>query len=235
MRLHVVPRKGAVADVLAKLQAQIAKGTYKPDTRLPSESELGKSFGVSRPVVREALMSLQALGLTTSQTGIGTFVVSDRVRVPLLLGRYSPAHVREVRRCVEIPAARLAAERRSARDVGEIAGILARMDEADNPARRNLLDASFHIAIAHSSGNPLIVKLVEDLRGVLEEHSLAVARAPYRRRAASEEHRAIYEAIVECDPDGAAAAMDAHLAAAERTFAESSSQDPKDTREAKSK
>lgn len=235
MKLHVVPRKGAAADVLAKLQAQIAEGTYKPEERLPSESELGKTFGVSRPVVREALMSLQALGLTTSQPGIGTFVVSDRVRVPLLLGRYSPAHVREVRRCIEIPAARLAAERRSARDVGEIAGILARMDEADNPARRNLLDASFHIAIAHSSGNPLIVKLVEDLRGVLEEHSLAVARAPYRRRAASEEHRVIYEAIVERDPDGAAAAMDAHLAAAERTFAESSSQDAKDTREAKSK
>ena len=46
----------------------------------------------------------------------------------------------------------------------------------------------------------MIVKLVEDLRGVLEEHSLAVARAPYRRRAASEEHRGIYDAIVDRDP-----------------------------------
>jgi len=221
MRLTVVPaRRGAVADVLARLSAQIAAGEYKPDARLPSESELCKAFGVSRPVVREALMSLQALGLTTSQPGIGTFVVSDRVRVPLLLGRYSPAHVREVRRCIEIPAARLSAARRNDRDIGEIAGIMARMDDADNPARRNQLDASFHIAIARSSGNPLIVKLVEDLRSVLEEHSLAVARAPYRRRAASEEHRAIYDAIVDRDPDAAAAAMEAHLAAAERTFAE---------------
>jgi DNA-binding FadR family transcriptional regulator len=222
MRLHVVsPRRGAVADVLARLQQQIAAGEYKPNERLPSESELCKAFGVSRPVVREALMSLQALGLTTSQAGIGTFVVSDRVRVPLLMGRYSPADVREVRRCIEIPAARLSAERRTDRDVGEIAAIMARMDDADNPARRNQLDASFHIAIARSSGNPLIVKLVEDLRSVLEEHSLAVARAPYRRRAASHEHRAIYDAIVDRDPDAAAAAMEAHLAAAERTFAES--------------
>lgn len=222
MRLHVVsPRRGAVADVLARLQQQIASGEYKPNERLPSENELCKSFGVSRPVVREALMSLQALGLTTSQAGIGTFVVSDRVRVPLLMGRYSPADLREVRRCIEIPAARLSAARRTDRDIGEIAAIMARMDDADNPARRNQLDASFHIAIARSSGNPLIVKLVEDLRSVLEEHSLAVARAPYRRRAASDEHRAIYDAIVDRDPDAAAAAMDAHLAAAERTFAES--------------
>ena len=227
MSLHVVPRKGAVADVLAQLQARIAGGEHKPDERLPSESELCKAFGVSRPVIREALMSLQALGLTTSQPGIGTFVVSDRVGVPLLLGRYSPAHVREVRRCIEIPAARLAAERRSDRDVGEIAAILARMDDADNPARRNQLDASFHIAIARSSGNPLIVKLVEDMRSVLEEHSLAAARKPYRRRAASEEHRAIYDAIVDRDPDAAAAAMEAHLAAAERSFAEPESKEAK--------
>jgi DNA-binding FadR family transcriptional regulator len=218
MKLHVVGRRGAVADVQERLQAKIAAGDYKTSERLPSESELCRTFGVSRPVVREALMSLQALGLTTSQPGIGTFVVSDRVRVPLLLGRYSPGHVREVRRCIEIPAARLAAERRGDRDVGDIAGILARMDDAENPARRNQLDASFHIAIARASGNPLIVKLVEDLRSVLEEHSLAAARAPYRRRAASEEHRAIYDAIVDRDSDAAATAMEAHLAAAERSF-----------------
>jgi DNA-binding FadR family transcriptional regulator len=227
MRLRVVPRRGAVADVQERLQAQIGAGEYKPNERLPSESELCKAFGVSRPVVREALMSLQALGLTTSQPGIGTFVLSDRVRVPLLLGRYSPGHVREVRRCIEIPAARLSAERRTDRDIGELAGILARMDDADNPARRNQLDASFHIAIAHSSGNPLIVKLVEDLRSVLEEHSLAAARAPYHRRAASEEHRTIYDAIVDRDPDSAAAAMEAHLAAAERSFAEPESKEAK--------
>ena len=227
MRLHVVPRRGAVADVQARLQARIAAGEYKADERLPSESELCKAFGVSRPVIREALMSLQALGLTTSQPGIGTFVVSDRVRIPLVLGRYSPAHVREVRRCIEIPAARLAAERRTDRDVGELAATLARMDDADDPTRRTLLDASFHVAIARSSGNPLIVKLVEDLRTVLEQHSLAAARRPYRRRAAADEHRAVYDAIVERDPEAAAVAMEAHLAGAERSFAEPDSKDAK--------
>ena len=101
------------------------------------------------------------------------------------------------------------------------------MDDAENPSRRNQLDASFHIAIARSSGNPLIVKLVEDLRSVLEEHSLAAARAPYRRRAASEEHRAIYDAIVDRDPNAAAAAMEAHLAAAERSLAQTPSKEAK--------
>lgn len=218
MKLQLMTRRGAVADVLAQLQAQITEGEYKLEQRLPSESELCRAFGVSRPVIREALVSLHALGLTAAQPGIGTFVVSDRVGAPLLLGRYSPADVREVRRCIEIPAARLSAERRTDRDIGEIAGILARMEEADDPARRNQLDASFHIAIARSSGNPLIVKLVEELRSVLEEHSLAAARAPYRRRAAAAEHRVLYDAIVDRDAEAAAAAMEMHLAAAERSL-----------------
>ena len=210
--------KRGAADLQSRLQASIETGVYKLNERLPSESELARAFDVSRPVVREALMSLQALGMTASQTGRGTFVVSDRVRVPLLMGRYSPSHIREVRRCLEIPSARLAAERRTDRDVGELAAILARMADADDPAKRNRFDASFHIAIAAAAGNPLIVKLVEDLRTVLEEHSLAAARAPHRRQAAVDEHTRIYEAIVGRDPDAAAAAMEAHLLAAERAL-----------------
>lgn len=212
-------RRGAVVEVQTELQALIEGGQYQLHQRLPSEAELARAYKVSRPVVREALMSLQALGLTTSQTGKGTFVVSDRVRVPLLVGRYSPAHIREVRLYVEIPSARLAALRRTDRHIGELAAILARMEEADDPARRNRLDAGFHIAIASASGNPLLVKLIEDLRSVLEEHSLALAKIPRRRREAGTEHAAIYEAIVQRDPDAAAAAMEAHLVTAERSFA----------------
>src|SRR5689334_1788843 len=112
MSSSVLLRRSAAADVQAELQAQIEGGKYKQNERLPSEAELARAFQVSRPVIREALMSLQALGLTAPQTGKGTFVVSQRVSAPLLVGRYSPAHIREVRRCVEIPSARLAAERR---------------------------------------------------------------------------------------------------------------------------
>jgi GntR family transcriptional repressor for pyruvate dehydrogenase complex len=211
-------RRSAAADVQAELQAQIESGHYKQNGRLPSEADLARSFGVSRPVIREALMSLQALGLTASQTGKGTFVVSQRVSAPLLMGRYSPSHIREVRRCVEIPSARLAAERRSEAQVGELAGILVRMEDADDPQRRNRLDADFHIAIAVAAGNPLIAKLIEQLRTVLEEHSLALGQIPRRRENARGEHRAIYDAIVQRDADGAAAAMEAHLVAAERSF-----------------
>ena len=212
-------RRSAAADVQAQLQTLIETGQFKQNDRLPSEIELARSFGVSRPVVREALMSLQTLGLTTSQSGKGTFVISDRVRTPLLVGRYSPAHIKEVRRALEIPSAELAAQRRTDKDVGQLAALLARLEDADNPARRNQLDADFHIAVAIASGNPLLVKLIEDMRTVLEEHSLALAKAPQRRKAAHNEHSNIYDAIVRRDAGAAAAAMAAHLDAAEQAFA----------------
>ena len=212
-------RRSAAADVQAQLQTLIETGQFKQNDRLPSEIELARSFGVSRPIVREALMSLQTLGLTTSQSGKGTFVISDRVRTPLLVGRYSPAHIKEVRRALEIPSAELAAQRRTDKDVGQLAALLARLEDADNPARRNQLDADFHIAVAIASGNPLLVKLIEDMRTVLEEHSLALAKAPHRRKAAHVEHSIIYDAIVRRDAGAAAAAMAAHLDAAEQAFA----------------
>jgi DNA-binding FadR family transcriptional regulator len=214
-----VERRSAAADVQTQLQALIESGRFKQNERLPSEVELARSFGVSRPVVREALMSLQALGLTASQTGKGTFVISDRVRTPLLIGRYSPAHIKEARRALEIPSAKFAALRRTDQDVGQLAALLARMEDADDPARRNKLDADYHVAIATASGNLLFVKLIEEMRTILEEHSLALAKAPHRRKAARVEHTKIYEAIVRRDADGAGAAMAEHLDAAEQSFA----------------
>ncbi|HLJ20973.1 MAG TPA: FadR/GntR family transcriptional regulator, partial [Stellaceae bacterium] len=167
-----VARRSAADDVRAQLVRSIESGEIKVDHRLPPEHELAKKFGVSRPVVREALVGLNALGLTESRPGKGTFVTANHVRVPLLLGRYSPAHLNEVRRYLEVPAARLAAERRTDTDVGKLAAIVARMEDTDDPAKRNKLDADFHIAIAQAGGNPLTVKLIEDLRSILEAHSL---------------------------------------------------------------
>jgi len=205
-----VARRSAADDVRDQLIALIDNGQLKVDERLPSELELARNFGVSRPVVREALVSLQALGLITSQSGRGSFVASRRVRAPLLLGRFSPRHLNEVRSYLEIPAARLAAERRTDEQLGRLAGLLARMEDCDDAEERNKYDAEFHISVAEASGNPILVKLVEDLRKILEEHGRAAAAAPNRRPRAAAEHRKIYDAIVRGEGENAAAAMASH-------------------------
>jgi len=213
-----VTRRSAAQDVREQLIALISSGALKVDSRLPSENELARTFGVSRPVVREALVSLRALGLTKSHNGKGTYVASNRVTAPMLLGRYSPKHLNEVRRFLEVPSARLAAQRRTSEDLGRLAEILAAIEDCEDPGKRNKLDASFHLAIARATGNPLFVKLIEDLRAILEEHSLAASRVPNRRGGAIVEHRAVYDAVVRRDGDAAADAMAGHLNAVDSVF-----------------
>lgn len=216
--LSTVERRSAAQDVRGQLVALVESGSLPVNSRLPSENELARRFGVSRPVVREALVGLQALGLTRTVNGRGCFVVSHRISPPMLLGRYTPSQLLEVRRCMEVPSARAAAERRTTADLGELAEIVAAMRSETSPDRRKLLDASFHISIARATGNPLFVKLIEDLRSILEEHSRAAANVPGRRAEAVDEHRAIYEAIARRDPDEAERAMSAHLDAADNIY-----------------
>jgi DNA-binding FadR family transcriptional regulator len=214
-----VARRSAADDVRDQLVALIESGKLKVDERLPSELELARRFGVSRPVIREAIVTLNALGLVSSQSGKGTFVASHRVRAPLLLGRYAPKHLNEVRQYLEVPAERMAAARRTDEDVGRLAGILARIEDTEDPEERQRHDADFHIAIAEASGNPLLVKLIEDLRSILVAYALAAAAVPNRRKSATLEHRAVYDAIVRQDGDLAAKAMLAHLNAVDNAFA----------------
>ncbi|ANY16528.1 FadR/GntR family transcriptional regulator [Bordetella pseudohinzii] len=213
-----VLKRSAAQDVRARLITLIETGKLAVDSKLPSENDLARSFGVSRPVIREALVGLQALGLTKTLNGRGCYVASRTVATPMLMGQYTPEQLNEVRRCLEVPSARAAAERRSQADLGTLAEIINAMETEEEAYKRNQLDVAFHVAIAHATGNPLFVKLIEELRTVLEEHSRAAATVPGRRSAAVQEHRAVYEAILQRDGEAAARAMAAHVNAADNSF-----------------
>lgn len=69
-------RKGTlVTSVADDLRRALLDGTYPPGAKLPTESDLATSYGVSRPTVRAALRELEAKGLVRTQHGVGTFVL----------------------------------------------------------------------------------------------------------------------------------------------------------------
>jgi DNA-binding FadR family transcriptional regulator len=214
-----VARRSVVEDVRGQIVALIRSGRLRVHDQLPSEIELAQSFGVSRPVVREALVGLQALGLTSSRNGRGTFVAADRRTAQLLLGGYRAEHLNEVRRCLEIPVSRLAAQRRTRADLTRLNRLLECLAGEERADCRNKLDAEFHIGIALATGNPVLVKLIGDLRSGLEDESLTVSVVADRRARARIEHRAILDAIAARDPDSAAQAMQVHLDAIDRSLA----------------
>nr|WP_240159001.1 FadR/GntR family transcriptional regulator [Burkholderia sp. Ax-1724] len=218
--IEKIGRRRAVDEVRERLIASIQSGELGINERLPSENELARLFGVSRPVIREALVSLDAMGLTVARSGSGTFVVATEVKPELVFGGYAPAHLNQVRRYVEIPSAEEAARCCSKAQLDEIASILDRLESEDDAASRNKLDADFHVAIARATGNPLLAKIIGNLRTMVEEEAFTAARLPQRRSQAHSEHRAIYAAIAARDPALARAAMTAHMDSIDQSIAD---------------
>ena len=197
----------------------------EPGTSLPSVAELAEGMGVSKPVVREALNALKALGIVEIANGkkatirdldgevLGIFfrralqVIDDSVR-----------EVMEVRTGIEIRAAALAARNRSERDLAALADLVGRMEEAiDDAARFSRHDSAFHLAVAEASGNRLIFHVVESLEAALRNASYQGVRAigdHDMMDAVIDEHRGLVAAIAARDEPRAAALMHGHIAAA---------------------
>lgn len=199
---------------------------------LPSTADLSESFGVSRTVVREALAELAARGIIERSQGRESVVASPgshqlrellsfRVRRDKVDGRA----IMEFRQSIEVQAARLAAERASAESLDDMTKAWDRLAAARGEANFYEADIDFHNSIARASGNILIELVLDSLVDLLRD----VRRTSFRGRkrlgkdphVVIEDHRRILDAIIEHDPDAAAAAMEAHIAATLRDVAAS--------------
>ncbi|MFN3923205.1 MAG: FadR/GntR family transcriptional regulator, partial [Pseudarthrobacter sp.] len=206
-------RLSAAEAVFNAIRQDIESGAVPVGSKLSSESTLSQQYGVSRSVIREALRSCTALGLTVTKTGKGTFVVADKVANDLSLGQYSARDLTEARPHIEVPAAGLAAERRSDGELETLRHLVAAMRTETDPESWVALDSSFHAAIARASGNRVFASVVADIRGALAHQSETLNMVADRQHASDIEHQDILAAIEAGSAEDARAAMAHHLQA----------------------
>lgn len=206
-----VVRVGAAEAVFASLRGAIEAGKIPVGTRLDSEATLAKQYGVSRTMVREALRSCTALGLTATHTGKGTFVIADKVAQDLKLGKFSARALVEARPHVEVPAAGLAALRRTNEDLEALREILREMSEAENLQQWVQLNTEFHVTIARSSGNGVFESFLSDIVEAMANQSNTLNLVADRRKESGDEHARIFEAIERGSAEDASQAMTIHL------------------------
>ncbi|WP_165435354.1 FadR/GntR family transcriptional regulator [Bradyrhizobium sp. Leo121] len=152
-----------VDEVIAAIRTMLSE-SWTVGSKLPSEQELSRQLGVGRSTVREALRVLEHLGLVESRSGLGTFVVEQRMPPPRIQYPQSPealVQLYEFRRAIEIPSARLAAERRTAEQLANIKSawqeceLAVKRGSADEFAR---LDFLFHAAIVKAAQNSFFIE-----------------------------------------------------------------------------
>ncbi|MEV8183562.1 FadR/GntR family transcriptional regulator [Specibacter sp. NPDC078692] len=215
-----IVRVSAAEAVFQAIRSAIEGGQLTVGTKLSSETALAAQYGVSRSVVREALRSCTALGLTETQTGKGTFVIASRASSDLVLGQFSARSLMEARPHIEVPAAEFAATRRSTEQLEEMRGILTLMAEEDDPEIWVNLDAAFHGAIARASGNGVFESVVNDIRDAMVNQSETINLITGRARQSDAEHLVILDAIQRSNTKDAGLAMATHLSAVDTALSQ---------------
>ena len=157
----MLSRTSAAEEVFNSIRQGIESGEIPIGSKLGSEASLAASFGVSRSVIREALRSSATLGLTKTETGRGTFVISATPANDLVLGNYSSTDIHEARPHIEVPAAGLAALRRTTDDLKKLQDIMEQMEAEDDHVAWVELDTEFHATIASASKNSVFTKIAE--------------------------------------------------------------------------
>lgn len=213
-------RPGLADRVYHLIYSRISNGDYPANQKLPSEKTLSEEFGVSRPVLREALERLREQGLVHSRQGAGSFVREVR-SVPLGFARVETiADIQrcyEFRICIETMSARLAAARRDKATLDEIETALSLMAGATkSQTHREDADFAFHLAVAKAANNQYFEASMRALRehiyvGMKLHGQSLMTDGARALRDVFGEHSAIFAAIREGDGDRSGELMNAHL------------------------
>ncbi len=216
--LEAIPRNRVYSEVAKQLQTRIVNH-LKPGDMLPPERELVRTFGVSRGSIRDAIRSLEAVGLLKPRQGVGTVVrevPEDAVVTPmasvLLQKRKVISELLEVRNIIEPALARRAALHSSPEQIAEMQASLSRQEEK---VRKSQLatdeDSAFHYTLALAADNSMMMKLVQVLMDLLRETRERSLQGDGRAQKSLAGHHRILAALKRRDAAAAEKAMREHL------------------------
>ncbi len=205
-----------VADVRESLFAK----RLKPGDFLGTEKDLATRHGVSRIVARDALRTLEALGIVEIRMGKGggariargnPRLFAEALAVQLDLTGVSPAEILDAQRAVECMAAELAAENATPADHARLRALNADAEsKLDDTPGFTLSGREFHLAIAEASHNRVLVVQFISLQNVSWPSRNATLTAKVARRIL-DVHKELAALIEMRDPAGARRAMDDHV------------------------
>lgn len=220
MQISTLSRHSLVDEVSEQLSQAICRDLASDRGLLPAERKLAEQFGVSRPVIREALKRLEFQGLVEVRQGHGVRVI-DRLHAPLTAAarmllpeeKERLQQSLDVRLALEPTIAGRAAERATKKDGAALRRIHDRLKTTQELEEAMEADLAFHQVLARISGNQLFGLMLDSIADLGRESRRAtMSRAGFD--VAIEHHEAILNAVLASDAEAAEAAMKHHLTVA---------------------
>jgi GntR family transcriptional repressor for pyruvate dehydrogenase complex len=213
------PTRTKLSEQVARvLLSEIREQGLTRGARIPSERELMVRLQVGRSTIREVLNGLAILGALEIRHGQGAFVLDPDAglavpnTIAAALARGVTRDLFEARRLVEVHTTRLAAQRRTERDLSEISEILdAHLQAIFDRAPAVAHGVGFHVRLAWAAGNEMLARTVECVGDLVSEQGSALEALPGYREWELGEHRLVLSAVAGADPDRAGEYMSAHL------------------------
>jgi DNA-binding FadR family transcriptional regulator len=223
MPFQVVESQRLYQQVAEQLGGLIDRGEFREGDRLPPERELSKKLGVSRPVVREAMIALEIAGLVEVRGGAGAFVKNTRLGALAALPDQgpSPFDLIAARKLLEGEIAFMAATAVKPDDLKLLEQSIEEM-RADIDAGRDSrpADRVFHVRLAEATRNAVLAHLVDGMwthmLTPLFDHLGKHANLSGNDRMTVDDHAEIVRALERHDGGAARRAMREHLEHVER-------------------
>jgi GntR family transcriptional repressor for pyruvate dehydrogenase complex len=219
-------------EIVKQLRALIFEGKLQPGEKLPPERELARSLSVSRPPLREALNTLQGMGLIEIQQGNRTFVrpiTTRSIYDPLVsFSKESPQNflqVFEVRKYLDIGSVSLAAKRATSKNIKTIEKLYYQMeDDLKNDRLGAKPDLDFHLEIIKATQNNAYKHLATTIYDLLQEEMRiawgGIFNNPESKATLLRQHKKIFDSIKNHDPKKGGRAAREHLEYAEKKWRE---------------
>ena len=203
-----LPRHSLVEQAIAFMRERVAQGAWALGERIPKETELAHLLQVGRNTVREAVRVLSHAGILEVRQGDGTYVRS-RTDPADVIHRISRSGLRdhfELRVVLEAEAARLAALRRTERDLDLLEKLLlARGEKSPDMDMEAFVarDTAFHLAIAQASHNTALSELYRYFVSEVRRGTHTAVVEPTLPEPDLAAHQRIFDAIRNQDASGA--------------------------------
>ncbi|MDO5102266.1 MAG: FCD domain-containing protein [Lautropia sp.] len=227
-----IERKKLFEIVAEHIEGLILSGKLQPGDQLPPERELQAAFGVGRPAVREALITLERNGLIEIGNGVPARVAQPSAEGLLSSMMAGAKHLlstpdgkrqgQAIRRFIEGALARKAAKHATPKQLEQLhAALQANLSAKNDIETFAETDVAFHFAIAQLAGEPAILIFHRALSDWLSDQRKVSLQQPDAVEKAIRHHKRLFTAIKRGDGDGAEAAMHEHLTDVQTLYWES--------------